>query len=169
MDKIRQYEGTRKNIIQIGEYIMLSSRRFGFSSHHQDLDIKIVHIVMDAYWDDWSQWEIFKRYINELWTLCAHLCIFSLYISLFAPVISASIHRYVNYFDIQVLMMVTETETLISSLHHNIFIYLDCVFFCYLHINIYIYIYKHKCILGLIYLEIDKKERTKWEERWIDR
>ena len=25
----------------------------------------------------------------------------------FAPVISASIHRYVNYFDIQVLMMVT--------------------------------------------------------------
>ena len=31
---------------------------------------------------------------------------------LFAPVISASIHRYVNYFDIPVLMMVTETETL---------------------------------------------------------
>ena len=29
----------------------------------------------------------------------------------FAPVISASIHHYMNYSDIQVLMMVTETET----------------------------------------------------------
>ena len=27
MDKIRQYEGSRKNIIQIGEYIMMWSRR----------------------------------------------------------------------------------------------------------------------------------------------
>ena len=41
----------------------------------------------------------------------------------FAPVISASIHRYVNCFDIQVLMMVTETETSTSTLHHNIFTY----------------------------------------------
>ena len=40
-----------------------------------------------------------------------HVCIFSLYTFLFAPVISTSIHRYVNYTDIQVLMMVTETET----------------------------------------------------------
>ena len=39
----------------------------------------------------------------------------------------------VNYFDIQVLMMVTETETLTSTLHHDIFNYLDYVFFCYLH------------------------------------
>ena len=31
--------------------------------------------------------------------------------NIFAPVISASVHRYVNYFDIQVLIMVTETET----------------------------------------------------------
>ena len=54
MDKIRQYEGSRKNTIQIGEYI--------------------------------------------------------------------------NYFDIQVLMKVTETETLTSTLHHNIFTYLDYVF-----------------------------------------
>ena len=38
-----------------------------------------------------------------------------------------------NYFDIQVLMMVTETETLTSTLHHNIFTYLDYVFFCYLY------------------------------------
>ena len=67
----------------------------------------------------------------EFWTLYARLWIFSLYISFFAPVISASIHRYVNYFDIQVLMMVTETETLTSTLHHNIFTYLDYVFFCY--------------------------------------
>ena len=65
----------------------------------------------------------------ELWTLYARLCIFSLYISLFAPVISASIHRYVNYFVIQVLMMVTETETLTSTLHHNIFTYLDYVYY----------------------------------------
>ena len=42
--------------------------------------------------------------------------------------ISASIHRFVNYVDIQVLMMVTETETLTSTLHHNIFTYLDYVF-----------------------------------------
>ena len=46
----------------------------------------------------------------ELWTLCAHLYLFVVYFS-FAPVISASIHRYVIYSDIQILMMVTETET----------------------------------------------------------
>ena len=48
--------------------------------------------------------------------------LFVVYFS-FAPVMSARIHRYVNYFDIQVLMMVTETET--STLHHNKFTYLD--------------------------------------------
>ena len=53
--------------------------------------------------------------------------LFVVYFS-FAPVISASIHRYVNYFDIQVLMMVTETETLTSTLLHNIFTYLDYFF-----------------------------------------
>ena len=42
--------------------------------------------------------------------LCARLYLFVVYFS-FAPVISTSIHRYVNYSDIQVLMMVTETET----------------------------------------------------------
>ena len=42
------YEGSRKNLIQIGEFIMVQSRRFGFSNHHQDLDIKIVHIAMDS-------------------------------------------------------------------------------------------------------------------------
>ena len=36
--------------------------------------------------------------------------------------------HYVNYFDIQVLMMVTKTETLTSTLHHNIFTYFDYVF-----------------------------------------
>ena len=59
--------------------------------------------------------------------------LFIVYFS-FASIISASIHCYVNYFDIQVLMMVTETEMLTSTLHHNIFTYLDYVFFCYLHI-----------------------------------
>ena len=33
------------------------------------------------------------------------------YIFSFAPVILASIHHYVNYSDIQVLVMVTNTET----------------------------------------------------------
>ena len=72
--------------------------------------------------------------------MCRFKYLFIVYFS-FAPVISASIHRYVNYFDIQVLMMVTETETLTSTLHHNLFTYLDYVFFCHLHIYIYVYIY----------------------------
>ena len=42
--------------------------------------------------------------------MCTFVYLFVVYFS-FAPVISASIHRYVNYSDIQVLMMVTETET----------------------------------------------------------
>ena len=58
-------------------------------------------------------------------------------ISLFVPVISASINRYVNHFDIQVLMMVIETETLTSTLHHNIFTYLD-IYILYIYIYIYI-------------------------------
>ena len=67
---------------------------------------------------------------DDFWimnALCTFMYLFVVYFS-FAPVISASIHRYVNYFDIQVLMMVTETETLTSTLHHNIFTYLDNVF-----------------------------------------
>ena len=40
----------------------------------------------------------------------ARLYLFVVYIS-FAPVILTSIPCYVNYSDIQVLMMVTETET----------------------------------------------------------
>ena len=46
--------------------------------------------------------------------------------------------------DIQVLMMVTETETLTPTLHHKIFTYLDYVFSA--NINIYIYIYKVKLV-----------------------
>ena len=38
-------------------------------------------------------------------------------------------------------MMVTETETLTSTLHHNIFTYLDYVFLLPSYIYIYIYIY----------------------------
>ena len=73
--------------------------------------------------------------------------------SKFAPVISASIHRKGNYSDIRILMMVTETETLTSILHHNKFTYLDYIFllpsYCqilihiYFLIYIYIYIYNH--------------------------
>ena len=70
-------------------------------------------------------------------TMCMFMYLFVVYFS-FAPVFSASTHRYVNYFDIQVPMMkVTETKTLTSTLHHNIFTYLDYVFFCYLHTHIY--------------------------------
>ena len=72
--------------------------------------------------------------------MCTFMYLFIVYFS-FAPVISASTHRYVNYFDIQDLMMVTETETLMSTLHHNIFTYLDYVFSATF-IYIYIYIYK---------------------------
>ena len=42
--------------------------------------------------------------------MCLFMYLFAVYF-LFNPVISASIQRYVYYFDIQVLMMVTETET----------------------------------------------------------
>ena len=86
--------------------------------------------------------------------MCTFMYLFVVYFS-FAPVISASIHRYVNYFDI--LMMVTETETSTSTLHHNIFTYLDYVSYAsfilsdfnpyllsYIYIYIYIYIYKYK-------------------------
>ena len=62
--------------------------------------------------------------MNAMFTL---VYLFVVYFS-FAPVISASIHRHVNYFDIKVLMMVIETETLTSTLHHNIFTYLDYIF-----------------------------------------
>ena len=82
--------------------------------------------------------------------MCTFVYLFVEYFS-FAPVISASIHCYVNYFDIQVLMMYTETETLTSTLNHSKFTYLDYVFllssYCrilihiYFHIYIYIYIY----------------------------
>ena len=69
--------------------------------------------------------------------MCTFMYVFVVYF-LFAPVIPASIHHYVNYFDIQVLMMVTETETLTSTLHYNIFLYLDYGFFLQ---PSYIYIY----------------------------
>ena len=49
----------------------------------------------------------------------------------------ASIHRYVNNFDIQVLMMVTETEALTSTSHRNIFTYLDYVFSATFILDIY--------------------------------
>ena len=79
--------------------------------------------------------------------MCTFLYLFVVYFS-FAPVISASIHRYGNYFDIQVLMMFTETETLTITLHHNIITYLDYVFST-TPIYIYIYIYAvcvHVCV-----------------------
>ena len=76
-------------------------------------------------------------------TMCMFKYLSVVYFS-FAPVISASINCYVKYFDIQVLMMVTETETLTSTLHHNTFTYLDDVFsatFIYIYIYIYIWLW----------------------------
>ena len=70
--------------------------------------------------------------------MCTFVYLFVVYFS-FAPVISARIHPYVNYFDIQVLMMVTETETLTSTLNQNKFTYLDYVFLLPSYIYIYIY------------------------------
>ena len=46
----------------------------------------------------------------ELWTVCVRLYLFVVYFS-FAPVISPSIYRCVNYSVMDVLMTVTETET----------------------------------------------------------
>ena len=54
-----------------------------------------------------------------------------------------SIHRNVNYSDIQVLMMVTKTETLRSTLHHNKFTNLDYVFLLPSYSRILIHIYFH--------------------------
>ena len=64
----------------------------------------------------------------------------------FAPVISASIHHYVNYSDIQVLMMATETEILTLTLIHNKFTYLDYVFLLSSYSRILIHIYFHTVI-----------------------
>ena len=46
-------------------------------------------------------------------------------------------NHYVNYSDIQVLMMVTETEMLTSTLNHNEFTYLDYVFLLLSYFNPY--------------------------------
>ena len=69
--------------------------------------------------------------------MCTFVYLFVEYFS-FAPVISASIHRYVNYYDIQVLMIVTETKMLTSTLHLNKFTCLNYVFLLPLYIYIYI-------------------------------
>ena len=94
--------------------------------------------------------------MNAMWTFIYLFIYFS-----FAPVISANIHRYVNYFAIWVLMMVNETETLMLTLHHNIFTYLDYVFSAtFICVCVYIYIYTHAlictrcftiCLLYLVY------------------
>ena len=68
--------------------------------------------------------------------MCTFVYLFVVYFS-FAPVILASIHCYGNYSDIQVLMMINETETLTSTLHHNIFTYLDYVFLLPSSVTIY--------------------------------
>ena len=99
--------------------------------------------------------------MNAMWTF---VYLFVVYFS-FAPVISASIHRYVNYSDIQVLMMVTETETLTSTLPHNIFTYLDFFFFFFFTTYLYMYWYYFDSCLELRLIksengfELKKKSR----------
>ena len=69
---------------------------------------------------------IIQKSLERVWhfwimnAMYMFMYIFIVYFS-FASVISATIHRHVNYIDIQVLIMVTETGTLTSTLHHNIF------------------------------------------------
>ena len=96
--------------------------------------------------------------------------LFVVYFS-FAPVISESIHRNVNYSDIQVLMMVIETETLTSTLN-NIFTYSDYVFSAtfhiYMHIYIYIYIYIHRTGCCPEDLPEVMNDREKWRDRVRD-
>ena len=78
---------------------------------HTDLPEKYTYL--------WGQMQ-FSHTLNP--PNCTYICVWYL------SIISASIHRYVNYFDIQVLMMLTETETLTSTLHHDIFTYLYFVY-----------------------------------------
>ena len=119
-----------------------------------------------------NKWEVLTRFFgksnifkyvstcqtrsHDFWiknAICTFMYLFVVYFS-FAPVISASIHRYMKYFVIQVLMMVTETETLTSTLHHNKFTYLDYIFSAshhthtHTHTHIYIYIWKQNLALN---------------------
>ena len=83
---------------------------------------------------------------------------------------------YVNYFDIQVLVMVTETETLTSTLPHNIFTYLDYAFsatfilsdfnsYLLSYIYIYIYIYTLTSYLFLLWeYEVFTVAKNLWKE-----
>ena len=61
--------------------------------------------IAEKYNPNW--WIYYDVIINAISTF---MYLFVVYFS-FAPVILAGIHRYVNYSDIQVLMMVTNTET----------------------------------------------------------
>ena len=98
-----------------------------------------------------QHFQIFSHVPDIMNTMCLFVYLLVVYFS-FAPVISASIHRCVIYFDIQVLMMVTETETLTSTLYHNKFTDLDYVFllpsYCRILVHIYfhIYIYVSLCV-----------------------
>ena len=84
--------------------------------------------------------------------------LFVVYFS-FAPIITTSIHRYVNYFEIQVLMMVTETETLTSTLHLKKFTYLDYVTF------IYIYIYVCVCVCVCMCVCVERERERERDAR----
>ena len=91
----------------------------------------------------------------ELRTLCACLCIFSLYIShLLLSSEQASITMWTiliskSWWLTIIRSWISKTETLTLTLHHNIFTYLDYVFsatFIYIYIYIYTHIYMYTCV-----------------------
>ena len=62
-------------------WIKVDVERFGFNNHHQDLDIRIVHIAMDACWYDRSRsfWSHFLK--NGRFCLVALWSIFTFILS----------------------------------------------------------------------------------------
>ena len=159
MDKIRQYEGSRKysRILSIFTFIL--------SFRKKQIPNTFLHNIKHGLFQTIYTYEnllvfahfsingrfclvslgnptfsnIFPRARHVLMTFERYVHV---YVSIRCIFLICSCHlSNVNYFDIQSLMMVTETETLTSTLHHNIFAYLDYVFSAtFIYIYIYIYI-----------------------------
>ena len=83
--------------------------------------------------------------IHDFWILNA-MCMF-MYLFVIFLICSCHLSKHPSIcelFHIQVLMTVTETETLTSTLHHDIFTYLDYIFPCNLHtVGFYPYLLSH--------------------------
>ena len=106
----------------------------------------------------WTRWCEFKSWTRLIAFHIAFIPLGKVWIQLFSlqlwvnsrtDICSCHLSKHPSIcelFHIQVLMMVTETETLTSTLHHDIFTYLDYIFSCNLHIYIYIYITIILCV-----------------------